>query len=103
MNYGRADPEVSNSRLKVFGRDKPEYALPRAGYTRDGYQRASALERSQERTFSVEPQKRAIRFPFDEDGSFEKPVCCLLAMGGAGNIVVNRGVRGREPSTKILS
>ena len=70
---------------------------------RGGYQQASALERSRGRTFSVEPQKQAITFPFCEDGSFEKPVCYLLAMGGAGNVVVNRGIRGREPSTKILS
>ena len=34
MNYGRANPEVSNSRLAVFDSDEPEYALPGARYKR---------------------------------------------------------------------
>jgi len=56
LNYGRANPEVSNSRLTVFDRDKPEYALPGAGYKR--WQSAAiGSGKAGEHTFSVEPQK----------------------------------------------
>jgi hypothetical protein len=86
----------------VFEGDKPEYALPGARYKR-WLSATIALEMSGERTFPVEPQKGAIGFPFGEDTSLEKPVRCLLAMGAAGNVVVNRRIRRREPFTKVLS
>jgi hypothetical protein len=88
--------------LSVFDRDKPEYALPGARYKR-WLSAAIALEMSGERTFSVKPQKRTIGFPFGEDTSLKKPLCCLLAMGTTCNVVVNRRIRGREPFAKVLS
>jgi hypothetical protein len=86
----------------VFDRDKPEHALPGARYKR-WVSAAIALEMSEERTFSVEPQKRTIRFPFGEDTSLEKPLRSLLAMGTTCNVVVNRRIRRREPFAKVLS
>jgi hypothetical protein len=86
----------------VFDRDKPENALPGARY-KGWLSAAIALEMSGERTFSVEPQKGTIEFPFGEDTSLEKPLGCLLAMGTTCNVVVNRGIRGREPFAKVLS
>ena len=64
---------------------------------------AVTLELSRERTFSVEPQKRPIGFPFAEDASLEKPIRSLLAMGTTCNIVVDRRIRWREPFAKVLS
>jgi hypothetical protein len=92
---------VSNLRLTVFDRDKPEYTLPGARYKRRS-SAAVALKMSGKRTFSVEPQKRTIGFPFGEDTSLEKPLGFLLAMGTACNIVVHRRIRRREPFAKVL-
>jgi hypothetical protein len=86
----------------VFDRDKPEYAFPGTRYKR-WVSVAIELEISEEHTFSVEPQKRTIRFPFGEDTSLEEPPCSLLAMGTTRNVVVNRRIRRREPFAKVLS
>jgi hypothetical protein len=68
---------------------------------RGGYQLASRWK-FQERTFSVEPQKRATGLPFDEDTPFEKPLGSLLAMGTTCDVLVDRGIRRREPFAKVL-
>jgi hypothetical protein len=102
LNYRGANPGVSNLRLTGFEGDEPEYALPGARYRR-WLSAAIALEMSGERTFSVEPQKGTIGFPFGEDTSLEKPLRCLLAMGAAGNVVVNRRIWRRDPFAKVLS
>jgi hypothetical protein len=86
----------------VFDNDRPEYALPGARYKR-WVSAAIALEMSGERTFSMEPQKRTIGFPFGEDTSLEKPLRCLLAMGTTCDVVVNRRIRRREPFAKVVS
>ncbi len=86
----------------MFDRDKPEYALPGARYKR--WPSATvAVERSGQRTLSVEPQKRPIGLPFGEHTPTEKPLGCFLVIGTTSNVVVNRRIRRREPIEKVLA
>jgi hypothetical protein len=86
----------------VFDCDKPEYALPGARYKR--WPSATvALERSKERTFSVEPQKRPIGLPFSEDTPTEKPLRCFPVIGTTGDVVVYRRILRREPTAEVLA
>jgi hypothetical protein len=86
----------------VFDRDKPEYALPGARYKRWSSETV-AVERSGQRTLSVEPQKRPIGLPFGEDTPTEKPLGCFLVIGTTGDVVVDRWIRRREPFEKVLA
>jgi hypothetical protein len=50
-----------------------------------------------ERTFSVDPQKRALRVPLIEDASLEEPRGGSILMGFVSNVVVFRRIRRAKP------
>jgi hypothetical protein len=55
-----------------------------------------------EGTFSVDPQERRRHLPLFENATLEKPGSCSIVMGLACNIMICRGIRGREPVPQFL-
>jgi hypothetical protein len=54
------------------------------------------------RTFSVYPQEGTSGFPFLEYSALKEPLSRALVMGLKRNIMIDRWVRRRKPSKKVI-
>ena len=58
-------------------------------------------EVGEERTFAMNPQERAHRYPFLKPVALSEPRGSPFEMFSPGNVVIRRGIRGREPTSNV--
>jgi hypothetical protein len=89
-------------RTTTVENDKPQDAFAGSRY-KTGVREARSSRRGKKRTFAMDPQEGRGPLPLFEYTALEKPGCRSLVVSLACNIMVRRGIGGREPILKFLS